>query len=208
VPVASADRPRRLPAPARRARIVAAAIEAFSAKGYEGTSMGEIAAAAGVTRPVLYDHFSSKLALFLALLFEQDAELVAHVGERIAADGPAAERMRATADAFFAFAEERPHAFRLLFSEIGSGDPEVHAARARIHAQRTRAVATLLSPDAARAGIGPGERAEIMVELLIAGLSGVARWWEDHPDVARSELTAAAVDTVWVGLEQLSGGHD
>src|SRR5206468_12644250 len=96
---------RRLRAPARRERVVEAALEAFASRGYEAVSMGEIAAAAGVARTVLYDHFDSKKALYLALLEEQNAQLVAHVAERITGAGDTRARMRATIDAFFGFAE-------------------------------------------------------------------------------------------------------
>jgi AcrR family transcriptional regulator len=58
----------RLPAPERRRQLLDVALEAFSARGFHPTSMHEIAEAAGVTKPVLYQHFSSKRELYLELL--------------------------------------------------------------------------------------------------------------------------------------------
>jgi AcrR family transcriptional regulator len=95
---------RRLRAPQRRSLIVSAALEEFAIHGYEGASMGQIGAAAGVSRSVLYDHFPSKRALFAALLKDTHRALLAHLRQRIAADAPMEERMRAAMDAFFAFA--------------------------------------------------------------------------------------------------------
>lgn len=196
---------RRLRAPARRTRIVEAALHTFASQGYGSTGMGAIAEAAGVTRAVLYDHFASKKALFLAVLEEQSAIFLGHVGARISGEGSAQERMRATLDAVFSFAEQHPDAWRLLFGNATHGDAEVDAAWRSIHAGRTYAVAALLARDAAEAGIDPdSRRAEIMVELLISAVSGGVAWWEQHPGAPRAELVQAANDLLWTGLGQLS----
>jgi AcrR family transcriptional regulator len=167
--------------------------------------MGTIAEAAGVTRAVLYDHFPSKKALFLAVLEEQNAIFLGHVGARITGEGSAEERMRATLDAVFSFAEQHPDAWRLLFGNATHGDAEVDAAWRTIHANRTYAVAALLARDAQEAGIDPeSRRAEIMVELLISALSGGVAWWQANPGARRTELVDAAHDLLWTGLGQLS----
>lgn len=197
---------RRLPAAERRRRITEAALQTFAARGYEATRMGEIAEAAGITRPVLYDHFPSKKALFLELLTEQRAVVIDELGRRIGGTGGAAERMRSTVDGFFAFAERSPHGWRILFRDVAERDPQIRAARQQIQRAMTAAVVALLAADARRAGLEPDSaRAEAMVELIVAGLNGLVAWWGEHPDVARDELVQVAVDALWTGLEQLSG---
>lgn len=168
--------------------------------------MGEIAERAGVTRAVLYDHFPSKKALFLALLEEQNALFLGHVGARITGEGTAEERMRGTVDAVFSFAERHPQAWRLLFGNAAHGDADIDATWRAIHEGRIHAVGILLAPDARAAGIDPESRhAEIMVELVVSSLAGTAEWWREHRGVPRRELVKAAIDVLWTGLAHLDG---
>ena len=192
---------RRLRAPARRALIAESAVELFAARGYGGTSMGEIAGRAGVTRAVLYDHFPSKRALFVAVLEEQNAVFLGHVGARITGEGGARERMRSTMATVFDFARRYPDAWGLLFGNDAHGDPAIDEAAAHIAASRSAAVAALLAADAEAAGIDWGGRqAEIVVAMLIAALRGAVAWWREHPDAPVEELIDAGTELLWVGL--------
>jgi AcrR family transcriptional regulator len=191
----------RLRAPARRALIMAAALKLFAGKGYHGTSLGEVAAAAGVARTVLYDHFPSKRVLMLAVMQEENAALIEYVGARITGSGSAEERMRSTIDAYFSFAESRPEARRLLFDHAGEDDPEILVVRQGIRESRTHAVTALLADDIPSMGVTSDEPiAEAMVELIITGLDGVAHWWESHPDMPRPMLVEGAMRLLWAGL--------
>jgi AcrR family transcriptional regulator len=195
---------RRMRAPARRARIVEAALETFAERGYEGASMGEIATAAGVTRPVLYDHFASKRELFLWLLRDQADALLTDAAGRITATGTAAERMRNTLDSFLASVQAHPFAWRLLLRE-STGDPELVAEHRRISERDTQAIRGLLAPDIERAGIDPeSPRAIAAVTLVVSGIVGMTLWWNEHPDVPRETLVDAAMDVLWSGLERLA----
>src|SRR3712207_1025596 len=111
---------RRLSAEARRERIAEVAMEVFADKGYEGTSIGEIARAADITRPVVYDHFRDKKELYLWLLERERNRAVEHVTARLKADAPTDVRIWRTIDAFFNYAEEHPFAWRMLFRESRS----------------------------------------------------------------------------------------
>ncbi|WP_433479230.1 TetR/AcrR family transcriptional regulator [Spirillospora sp. CA-142024] len=191
----------RLRASARRALITAAALKIFAAKGFHGTSLGEIAAAAGVARTVVYDHFPSKRVLLLTVMQEENAALIEHVGIRIGGSGSAEDRMRSTIDAYFSFAQSRPEARRLLFDRTGEDDPEIRIVREGIRESRTHAVTALLADDIRTVGVEPGEQiAEAMVELIISGLDGVAQWWERNPDMPRSMLVEGAMRLLWAGL--------
>ena len=174
-----------MPAPARRERIVAAALEEFAAGGYAGTSMGAIAERAGITRAVLYDHFDSKQALYLALLEERNAAFLSHVGARITGAGDPRERMRETIDTVFAFAESGARQLAAAvwrrMSPARASPPEPAA---EVHAQLVGAVAALLAADAEAAGIDPAAR-EAIVEMLIAALRGAVEWRARNPAVER-----------------------
>lgn len=191
----------RMSAAARRIRIVDAALRIFADKGYHATALADIAAEADVTRSVMYDHFPNKRVLLLTVLQEQNAALIEHVGARITASGSAADRMRATIDAYFSFAEEKPQARKLLFDRMDEEDPEIRAVRWGIREARTRAVSAMLASDVRRIGIEPESPAtEAAIEMIITGVDGMAQWWERHPQMQRSDLVAAAMRVLWTGL--------
>jgi AcrR family transcriptional regulator len=185
----------------RRAVVAAAALRVFADKGYHATSLGEIAAAAGVARTVLYDHFPSKRVLLMAVMQEQNTALIEHVGARITGAGPPRERMRSTIDAYFSFAQDQPAARRLLFDQADEDDPEIRTVRQGIRDSRTQAVTALLARDLRVVGVDSAAPvAEAMVELLITGLDGMAQWWERHPRVERSALVDGAMRILWTGM--------
>jgi AcrR family transcriptional regulator len=190
---------RRMPASARRERIVDSALEAFATGGYSATSMGSIAERAGITRAVLYDHFDSKQSLYLALLEERNTAFLGHVAARISGSGGPRERMRETIDTVFSFAEQQPASWRLLFGGDVSGEGEPARARGQVHAQLVSAVATLLASDAQEAGIDTSAL-EAIVEMLIAALRGAVEWRERNPLVGRDEVVDAAMELLWSGL--------
>lgn len=201
--VASVERAvkRRMSAAERRERIVAAALEEFAARGWAQTSMGAIADRAGVTRAVLYDHFDSKQALYLAVLSERNAAFLGHVGARIGGEGGPRERMRETIDTVFDFAEHDPAGWRLLFGADSPAEPGPARARNQIHAELVTAVTALLAADAEQAGIDPADfEFEAMVEMLIGALTGAAVWRASHPDVPRARVVDAAMELLWRGL--------
>src|SRR5947208_2501628 len=113
-PAVSDVRPR-LPAARRRSQLLEVALERFAAAGFHGTSMEEIADAAGVTKPVLYQHFGSKRTLYLELLETVGQELLEAVRESVAAEDDPYQRVLAGFRAYFRFVCERTSAFQLLF---------------------------------------------------------------------------------------------
>src|SRR5829696_2853906 len=132
--MSTARAPRRRLEPAlRRELILAGAMGLFAERGYDGTSMGAIAQAGGVTPAVIYDHFPSKARLAIELLERQTAELLGFVGKALeGAPVDAAAQMRTGVDAFFAYVEEHPFAWRMLFRDA-STDPEVASAYRRLN---------------------------------------------------------------------------
>jgi AcrR family transcriptional regulator len=200
---------RRLSAEARRERIAEVAMEVFADKGYEGTSIGEIARAADITRPVVYDHFRDKKELYLWLLERERNRAVEHVTARLKADAPADVRIWRTIDAFFNYAEEHPFAWRMLFRE-STGDAEIVEAHRQIQAGAHMVGAASLARELSMKSAYDRDeqlKIEMLAELWGSALKGLARWWYDRRDVPRAELVSAAMDTLWVGLERLRTGE-
>jgi AcrR family transcriptional regulator len=195
---------RRLSAIARRALLMDAALREFSSHGYEGASLGRIAAEAGVTRTVLYDHFPSKRALFVALLQSKHSELLSHLREALSTDPSGAGRIRAMIEAFLRFAEREPETWRLLYPEHAPVDPDVAVDYRRLHREASRLLASMLSSDAARAGLDPTSPvAAAVLALQQAALEGLVRWWYAHPRVSHEQVLDAAMKALWTGLEGL-----
>ena len=117
---------RRLKKPERRALIEDAASRLFAEHGYAETRLEDIAAAAGVTKQLLYQHFPSKKALHLALLAKHRDEILERLTESMSTPGPLAERLPRVLDDWFAYVEEHPYASALLFRDT-TGDPDVQA---------------------------------------------------------------------------------
>lgn len=196
---------RRLRAPDRRERILDAALDTFARSGYDGASMATIAEASGVSRPVVYDHFRSRRDLFLAVLQRERGELIEVVSAVSAGEAPVEARIRTVIDAFFQYVETHPATWRTLFQDV-PGDTDVLAAQRRVQGEANQLMATrLLVPGGPLAGIETAQaaRLDLLAELWGSALNGLARWWYEHPGVARGELVDAAMSGLWGGLREL-----
>src|ERR1700710_243673 len=114
----------RMPADQRRQQLFEVARERFAQQGFHATSMDEIAEAAGVTKPVLYQHFPSKRALYRELLDDVDAQLVARIVAAPAGAASGGERVEQGFAAYFRFVTENRAGFRLLFGASVRSDAE------------------------------------------------------------------------------------
>lgn len=192
---------RRLRGAERRARVEEAALVSFAHRGYDATSYGEIAAAAGVTRTVLYDHFPTKRALFLHVLATQHALMMSAIASGITSEGGPRDRVRATIAAYLEFTRAHPATRRLLLDPVPSGDPELDQVVRGYLDARAEAISTLLSADLARAGVDLASTSLPVIVAVVSGASdGLAQWWALHPKVALDEVVDAAVRLLWNGL--------
>jgi AcrR family transcriptional regulator len=204
--LSSATQPRRrLTAQARREVIEQAALAVFTQRGYHGASMDEIARRSGVTPPVVYDHFASKLELHRRLLERTRDVLVEMWSEHLAGDAPAAERVPRALGAWAAYVEQHPYAARMFFHET-TGIPEIQAIHREVQAGARAVFGAMLGRETGPGATDPQEL-EMAAEVMRAGLTGLAIWWTEHPDVARERIVAIAIDVVWIGLERAQRGE-
>jgi AcrR family transcriptional regulator len=178
---------RRLPAAERRETILAAGASLFGARGYDGTSLDDVAAAAGVTKPILYRHFASKQDLYLALLRRHAEDMPEFVDPPpLRPDGSV--DLAAILDTWFAYARDNGHGWRMLFRDPGGG-PAIEAYRAAVYV-RARAVLEdfiRVSGAAVAEDLVPAT-----AEMIRAGLAGLVLWWQENPDTPREVLVATA----------------
>jgi AcrR family transcriptional regulator len=188
---------RRLKKSQRREVIEKAASALFAEHGYAGTRLEDIAAAAGVTKQLLYQHFPSKKALHMALLAKHRDELLAGLAEDMATPGRLTERLPRVLDRWFAYVEEHPFALAMLFRDT-TGDPEVQAFYRELQASARRANMTLIRAEAELDV--PEDQLEPLAEFARSATTGLALWWADHPEVPRSTVVAVAADALVRGL--------
>ena len=198
---------KRLPAAERRELIENAATEVFAERGYGGAAMSEIARRSGVSVPVLYDHFASKLDLHRRLLERTRNELLEMWREHLFGDEPADVRFPRAIEAWAAYVEEHPYAARMFFRGV-SEDADAREVHREIQAQARVALGVLLAQEPGTDRIAGGadqESYEMAAEILRSGLTGLAMWWADHPHVPREQIVRTAVTVVWVGLQRARG---
>lgn len=193
-----ASRPirRRLRAAARRAEILRAAARCFAAAGYEATAMDDVALAAGVTKPVVYDHFPSKEALYLALLGGLRDQLLAEGRASLEPALTSAEAVAAAVAVVVRFAAERPAEAGLLFQPPPGEGPLADAVRA-IQDRASAGIAALL---AGRAPDAAPWRQRFAAEFIKAGLHAATLWWRTHPELDQATVTAELTALVWSGI--------
>jgi AcrR family transcriptional regulator len=175
VTATSTTRPRgtRLPRLARRRQLLDAAMEVFVARGYHAAAMDEIAERAGVSKPVLYQHFPGKQELYLALLDESVGRLVEAVAAAVRSTTDNRQRVNATFAAYFGYVAEHSGTFKLVFESDFSSEPAV---RARLDAA-DRECADLIS-QVIRQDAGLADDEAYLLSIGMIGMAQVsARYW-------------------------------
>jgi AcrR family transcriptional regulator len=187
--------PSRLSATARREQLLDVALEAFARTGYHETSMNDIAEAAGVTKPVLYQHFESKRELYQALLDEVGARMLGAIvaGTRDATDGKA--RTELGFRAYFRWVAEDHAAFMLLYGGASRLDQEFNRAVRRVTGGMAQAIAPLIEADI------DDEHRLTLAHALIGLAEGASRRLVERgvdfdPDVVARQVS----DLAWAGL--------
>ena len=193
----ASSRPVRLPRSARRKQLLAAAQQVFVAQGYHAAAMDDIAERAGVSKPVLYQHFPGKLELYLALLDTHCDALIDRVRRAMAATTDNEERVRGATEAYFDFVDHESEAFRLVFESDLRNDPAV---RERVERVEQFCIAAITDTIMADTGVSRA-RAELLAAGLVGAAETAARFWlaggrkVDKPE-AEQLLTALA----WRGI--------
>src|SRR4051794_17267947 len=134
---------RRLPKDERRILILDAAARVFADRGYEAASLDEIAEAAQISKPVIYDHFESKKALHIELLELQTGELLEFMTQRASGEKTTEGQLSAGLAAFLEFVETHPYAWRMIFRDPTAADADIEEAQRRVQSRATTAIAAM-----------------------------------------------------------------
>ncbi len=198
----SAEARRRLPRAEREEQLLGVAQAVFAERGFRAPSMDEIALRAGVTKPVLYDHFGSKDGLIAACIRHAGGRLLRDVDAAVAAVAGAEQILAAGFAAFFAFVESFGEGWFMLIGENSVVGPAAEALET-IRRQQAAYVAQQLTAEFPRA---PGDDVRAYAEAIIGAAERLALWRRDRPDVTATQATAALMTLLWHGLGSLRGG--
>lgn len=190
-------RPVRLPRSVRRKQLLAAAQEVFVAHGYHSAAMDDIAERAGVSKPVLYQHFPSKLDLYLALLDTHCDAIVAKVRDAMQATTDNKERVSGAVRAYFDFVDHESGAFRLVFESDLRNEPAV---RERVERVEQGCIAAITDTIISNTGVSRS-RAELLASGLVGAAETAARFWlAGGRPVPKAEAEALLAALSWRGI--------
>ncbi len=186
----------RLPAHERREQLLSVAVRVFAERGYHSTSMNDVAEAAGVTKPVLYQHFLSKRELYRELLGEIGGQLRDTISKASAdAEGPRQQIERGFA-AYFRFVADHNDAFRVLFGAGTRRDEEFAEEARRVEESIAETVAGLIEIEGISA-----QQQRLLGNGIVGLAEGACRYWLHHDvDVDAETLAAQVSQLAWAGL--------
>lgn len=187
----------RLPRGARRLQLLGAAEEVFVANGYHNAAMDDIAGRAGVSKPVLYQHFPGKLDLYLALLDRAADALLGRIREALASTSDNKQRVAATMQAYFDFIDDPSGVARLLFDNDLTSEEAVTARLDRLTHECAVDIAAVIAEDT---GLSNDE--SMLLAVALVGQAQVsARYWLQYGRGLSREHAAALVATLgWRGI--------
>lgn len=188
--------PVRMPRTQRRASLLDAAREVFVESGFHAAAMDDIAERAGVSKPVLYQHFPGKLELYLALLDQALEALHAAVEAAVGSTSDNKTRVRQTIDGYFAFVDDPDGWARLIFRNDLTNEPTVRRRLAKAHHEIAGRIASIIAGDT-----GLPQAQAVLLGSGMAGMAEVAaRTWLDGTGVSREEAVDLFSNLAWRGI--------
>lgn len=190
----------RLTASVRRAQLVDIGRKVFAERGYEAASVEEIADRAGISKPIVYEHFGGKEGLY-AVIVDREVE---HIVERIMtaiSSGTPRQRLEGAALAFLSYVKERPGGFALLLRDAPATkrNSEMPALMYEL-ADRVGAIFT----EQFRTAGFDAKTAPIYAHALVGMVAFVGQWWTESRKPPPVEAVAGHIAALaWMGLRHL-----
>jgi AcrR family transcriptional regulator len=195
------ERGARMPRRARRAQLLGAALEVFVTQGYHAAAMDDIADAAGVSKPVLYQHFPGKLELYLALLDQAADTIIQSTRRALASTDYNKQRVAAAMHAFYEYVAGEERAFRLVFESDLTNEPAVRQRIDRVTTECSGLIAEVIRDDT-----GLPDEASRLLAVSLVGMGQVsARFWlQDRgagsSTISQEDAAALVAGLAWRGI--------
>ena len=192
----------RLPADQRHRQLLDIACRVFADSGFHASSMDDIAGAAGVTKPVLYQHFASKRALFVEVLHDVGGQLLTSLGTATAEATTGRDRVQAGFAAYFRFVTDNEPAFRVLFGAAARNDPEFAVVVDNILDDVSDAISQLIEIE------GSTEQRRVLAHAVIGIAEATSRdaLTADGTALEPDRLAAWVAELAWFGLRGVRAG--
>ncbi len=191
---------KRLPRAQREQQLLDVAEELFIAQGYDRTSIEDVARAAGVSRPIIYDHHGSKEQLYLACVKRARKRLAEQLDEALASTSDHREQIRAGAEVFFTILEQDPQRWIVLIG--GSAVPLFGALGEQLHQLRAISVARVAAVIQAEAPDADPEQVDAFAHAISGVGDQIGRWWLQHPEIPRERVVEHYTNFIWNGLQR------
>jgi AcrR family transcriptional regulator len=191
---------KRMTAVERREQLVEVARTAFAEKGFDAMTVEDIAARAGVTKPIVYEHFGGKEGIYAVVVDREVSRLLELVTVSLAASGTRA-RVEAAVDAFLGYIEERPDGFRVLLRDT-SRTEGAHTSWTTVLGDVAERVDALLATELETRGFDL-DLAPLYSRGVIGQIAHIGQWWLETGAPSRREVAAHTANLVFNGLERL-----
>jgi AcrR family transcriptional regulator len=189
----------RTPRAVREAQMVAAAERLFSERGYHGVSMDEIAAASGISKPMLYDYFGSKEGLLLACVERARGRLFEEIAVAVRAADEPGRALRAGIEAFLTFADQQRATWVVLFGEGGRFGETAGA----IRAEQSGLIAQLLRELPGWTGEPDAEQLDAVAHVFVGAAEAIAFWAVAHPEIPLERVADHLMAVLWPVVREL-----
>lgn len=188
-----------MPRQVREQQLLDVAEEQFAQHGYGGASIEVIARIAGVSRPIVYDHFGDKEGVYLACLRRARGELEEMILAAVASAGTPSEMVERGTAAYFEFVERRGQRWAVLFGGVElAGGASAEIAELRFATvRRIRDLIAAIAPDADDASV------DAYAHAISGSAEQVAKWWRANPKLSRKRVVELQVAFAWNGLSRL-----
>jgi len=183
----------------RRHQLINIARSLFAERGYESTSIEEVAHRAGVSKPVVYEHFGGKEGLYAVVVDREMSALLDGITSSLT-NNRYRPRVERVVLALLTYVEERTDGFRLLLRDspasISSGT------YSSLINDAVNQVASILAGDFTRRGLDP-ELAPLYAQALVGSVTMTAQWWVEAREPSKEVVAAHLVNMMWNGLTNL-----
>jgi AcrR family transcriptional regulator len=180
----------------RRNQLVQVGRAVFAEKGYEGTSVEEIAERAKISKPIVYEHFGGKEGLYAVIVDREMEYVIEQISEAIGTGTPR-DRIEGAALAFMRYVQERPDGFAVL-----KRDSPSNSGLANLLAEVAQRVGNVLRSEFKKAGYDP-RAAPLYAQALIGMVTFVGQWWEENSKMSPEEAASHISALAWMGLRHL-----